>query len=67
MLMKLLDKLRIMECIRFIGFKRMLSIPVWVSKLAGFMIYNSQIFSKFIHFTVNSLCGTNKSQAKINL
>jgi uncharacterized membrane protein YqhA len=67
LLMKLLDKFQLMEFIRFIGFQRMLSIPIWVSKLAGFMIYNSKIFCKFIHFIVNSLCGTNKNKVKINL
>jgi hypothetical protein len=67
LLLKVLDKLRIVEILRWIGFKSVCCIPIWVSKVSGFLIYNSRIFCKGIHCIVRSLCGTNREKIKINL
>jgi hypothetical protein len=67
LILDLLDRLKIVEMLKWIGFRSVFCMPSWVSRVAGFLIYNSEGFCKGIHWVVRSLCGKNKKNVKINL
>lgn len=52
---------------KIIGFKTLLIIPNWMSKLIGMLIYNCWFYFQAFYFIVTGLCGKNKNDEKINL
>lgn len=66
-LIKIMDKIRLCEFLKLIGFKSLLIIPNWMSKLIGILIYNCWFYFNGFYLIVTGLCGKNQKQAKINL
>jgi hypothetical protein len=40
-----------------LGFKTVLSLPKWVTKATGILIYNTDFYFNFFFGIVNTLCG----------
>lgn len=64
--LKYLSKFKGVEILKFLGFKTVLSLPKWVTKFTGILIYNIDFCLKFFFGIVNLLCGK-PIQNKIDL
>ena len=62
-----MEKLRICQILKLIGFKAMLIIPNWMSTLIGILIYNSWLYFQLFYQIVVGLCGKNLNGDRINL
>lgn len=56
--LKYVSKISGLKILRFLGFKTVLSLPKWVTKATGILIYNNNFYFKFFFAVVNQLCGT---------
>jgi len=55
--LKSLSKFRGVEILKLIGFKTVLSLPKWVAKATGVLIYNNTFCFQFFMAIINKLCG----------
>ena len=46
------------QILRSLGFKTILSLPKWVTKATGILIYNTKIYFNIFYGIVNILCGS---------
>ena len=55
--LKYLSKFKGVQILKMLGFKTVLSLPKWVTKATGVLIYNTDFYFKFFFGIVNTLCG----------
>lgn len=55
--LKYTSKIRGTKILKLLGFKTILSLPKWVTKFTGILIYNTQFCYNFFFGIVNMLCG----------
>lgn len=55
--LKYLSKFKGVQILKLLGFKTVLSLPKWVTKCTGILIYNTSFYFKFFFGIVNLLCG----------
>ena len=48
----------ILDKVTMLGFKTILSLPKWVTKATGILIYNTKFYFNMFYGIVNMLCGT---------
>ena len=63
----MMARIQFCEMLKMLGFKALLIIPNWMSKLIGILIYNSWFYFQTFYFIVTGLCGRNTNSDKINL
>lgn len=56
-ILKTLDKLKLIEIARFFGFKRILFLPDLLSRAFGVLVYNCRFYHCIVMFFVRLLCG----------
>ena len=62
-ILKVVDKLKLMEICNFLGLKRLLIFSSFLSKSIGVMMYNSKFHSNFVMYFIRMLCGfSNKNK-----
>lgn len=52
-----LGKFKLVKVLKWLGFKTILSLPKWVTKATGILIYNTKFYFNFFFGIVNMLCG----------
>lgn len=57
MMLKLLDKFKLIELCKFLGFKKILVMPRLLTKSVGVLIYNCKIYYDSLMMFVRLLCG----------
>ena len=65
-IIQILSWLRVVELIKLLGFRTLLLIPKWMSRLVGVLFYNCDLYFQAILFFIQSLCGFNKIKPRIN-
>lgn len=55
--LKYVNRFKGVEILKLLGFKTVLSLPKWVTKFTGILIYNTDFCFKFFFAIVNILCG----------
>ena len=63
---KYLDKFKGVEFLKVLGFKTILSLPDYITKPVGVLIYNTKFYFSLFFGIVNILCGT-PNKNKIDL
>jgi hypothetical protein len=58
--LKLLDRFKLIELCKFIGFKTILVLPKMLTKAVGVLIYNCRIYYGIMMVFVRLLCGFSK-------
>lgn len=67
LLIKVVNFFRVPEIAQFLGFKSLLILPQWMSKLVGLLVYNFDWFGRIVLLAIEGLCGSNRhSKRKIN-
>ena len=66
--LQLLDRFKLIELCRFMGFKKILVLPRRLTRAVGVLIYNSRFYHNFMMMFVRLLCGfSNKNKISQSL
>lgn len=60
LILKIVDKFQILELCNILGFKKILTMPAYLSKCFGSLVSSSMLHYKMVMFFIRLLCGFSK-------